>query len=162
MKALLAVLAIVLLAFFVVRQPDGEAAGTGGEGTGFDDAGSLGSRCTVYADAPALARDGLVLGPARYRCAKADGGVDVTVYLQVQVAGSTWTNVDKQPMAATGADTTRDRAEKHRTVLASGRCVPGAYRTFVGGTVSNGDRSYPVEAVSTPVTIPCATASPTA
>ena len=77
MKALLAVFALVLAAVFIVRQPDAESSGTAGRGTGIDDGGPLGSRCTVFADVPTM-RDGQLIGPGRFRCAKSNGGVDVT------------------------------------------------------------------------------------
>ncbi len=70
-------------------------------------------------------------------------------------------NVDRQPMAATGTDTTSKRAERDRTVRASGRCTTGTYRTFVRGTVSNGERGEEVEAVSKPVELTCPGPSPT-
>ena len=38
---------------------------------------------------------------------------------------------------------------------ASAPCTAGSYRTFVRGTVSNGDRGYEVEAISKPTKIPC-------
>jgi hypothetical protein len=156
MKALLALLGIVLVAIFVVRQPDGgEAAKTGGKGTGTASAGSIGKRCTVYADAPVVDGNKRLIGPARYRCSKPDSGVDAAVFLQVSTGRGQWANIDSQPVAATGSDATRNRPEKARTVLATGDCAPGTYRTFVRGTVSNGDRAYPVEAVSDPVENPC-------
>jgi hypothetical protein len=153
-------MAVVLVALFVVRQPDGEAANTGGKGTGTASGGSPGKRCTVFADVPVEDGNGRLLGPARYRCGKADGGVDASVFLQVSTGKDRWANLDSQPVAATGADTTRDRSEKARTVLATGPCAPGTYRTFVRGTVSNGDRAYPVEAASEPAVNPCGTPTP--
>jgi hypothetical protein len=162
LKALLAVLAIVLVAMFVVRQPDDEAAGSGGgEGTGSDRGGRLGARCTVFADAPALDRAGVVTATGRYRCDEADGGIDTTVYLQLGDGKGGWANIDRQPMAATGVDTTRKRAERDRTVRVTGPCTAGTYRTFVGGTVSTGDRGEQVEAVSKPVDLACPGPSPT-
>jgi hypothetical protein len=155
-KALLVVMALVLAAFFIVRQPDAEGSGTAGRGTGTDDGGALGSRCTVYADVPTM-RDGHVVGPGRYRCAKSNGGVDVTVSLQIDTGGGRWISVKQQPMGGTGADTTKKRPD--RTAFASAACAPGSYRTFVGGTVSNDERSYLVEADSDAITIPCAPAS---
>lgn len=155
MKALLAVLAIVLVAVFIVRRPDDGAARGGGEGTGSDRGGRLGARCTVFADPPALDEAGGVTATGRYRCDEADGGVDTTVYLQLSDGNGGWANVDREPMAATGADTTRKRAERDRTVWASGPCTAGTYRTFVRGTVSNGDRGNEVEAVSKPVALAC-------
>jgi hypothetical protein len=153
MKALLAVLAVVLIAIFVVRQPDTDS--TGGEGTGTDsDGGRLGARCSIFADVPVMDRDGRITGPGRYRCGKADGGVDITVFLQVKRQNG-WADIDQQPVVATGAEVTRDRPEKDRTVRATGPCAPGLYRTFVSGTVSHGDRAHPVEAASDPVTDPC-------
>ena len=71
-------------------------------------------------------------------------------------------SVKQQPMGATGVDTTKKRSERDRTALATAACAPGTYRTFVGGTVSNDERSYLVEAASDPVTVPCASASPSA
>jgi hypothetical protein len=159
MKALLVVFALVLVAFFIVRQPDAEGSGTAGRGTGTDDGGALGSRCTVYADLPTM-RDGQVSGPGRYRCAKANGGVDVFVYLQVDSGARRWTNITSKPMGATGVDTTKKRPEKERTATAAAPCAPGTYRTFVGGTVSKDDQSFHVETKSDPITIPCAAASP--
>jgi hypothetical protein len=161
MKALLAVLAIVLVALFVVRQPDGGAARGGDEGTGSDRGGRLGARCTVFADSPALNAAGAVTATGRYRCDEADGGVDTTVYLQLGDGKGGWTNIDRQPMAASGADTTRKRAERDRTVRTSGPCTAGTYRTFVRGTVSNGERGEEVEAVSKPVDLSCPGPSPT-
>jgi hypothetical protein len=157
MKALLVVLALVLAAVFVVRQPGAESSGTAGRGTGSDDGGSLGSRCTVFADVPTV-RDGQLVGPGRYRCAKANGGVDVTVSLQIDTGGR-WSNVNQKPMGASGVDATKKRPENERTAMAGAPCAPGTYRTFVGGTVSNDDRSFHVEAMSDPVTVPCASAS---
>jgi hypothetical protein len=159
MKALLAVLAIVLVAAFVVRRPDDGASG--GEGTGSDRGGSRGARCTVFADSPALDRSGAVTATGRYRCDEADGGVDTTVYLQLGDGKGGWTNIDRQPMVASGADTTRKRAERDRTVRASGPCTAGTYRTFVGGTVSSGERGEKVEAESKPVDLACVGPSPT-
>jgi hypothetical protein len=154
-KALFAMLAIVLVvAFVVVRQPDdGEA--NGGHGTGSASGGSLGARCTVFADVPALNRAGWVAAVARYRCADVDGGVDTTVYLERRDAKGGWANVDRQPMAATGADATRRRPANERMVRVSAPCAPGSYRTFVGGTVSNGERGFYVQAASKPVTLAC-------
>ena len=160
MKALLALLAIALIAVFVVFQQPEDRGTNGGEGTGSASGGSLGARCTVFADVPALDRAGRVTATGRYRCGKSDGGVDTTVYLQMDSGAAGWTNVDRQPMAATGADTTRKRPAKERTVRASAPCAPGSYRTSVGGTVSNGDRGYKVQAISKPTTIPCGTKSP--
>ena len=157
MKALLVVLALVLAAFFIVRQPDAEGSGTAGRGTGTRDGGPLGSRCTVYADVPTM-RDGQVAGPGRYRCAKATGTVDVTVSLQID-SGGQWVSVKQQPMGATGVDTTRKRPERDRTEFATAPCVAGTYRTFVGGTVGNDERTYHVDTTSDRVTIPCAPAS---
>jgi len=154
MKAFLAVMAVVLVAFFVVRRPD-EGDASGGQGTRSDSGGSVGAKCSVFADVPELDRDGRVTATGRYRCAKTDGGVDTTVYLQVSDDSGTWDNVDRQPMAATGADATRKRPERQRTVRASAPCTAGSYRTFVRGTVSNGDRGYEVEAISKPTKIPC-------
>jgi len=154
MKAFLAVMAVVLVAFFVVRRHD-EGEVDGGRGTRSDSGGSAGAKCTVFADVPALDRDGRVTATGRYRCAKTDGGVDTTVYLQVSDQNGGWDNVDRQPMAATGADATRKRPERERTVRASAPCTAGSYRTFVRGTVSNGDRGYEVEAISKATKIPC-------
>jgi hypothetical protein len=159
MKALLVVVGLVLAAIFIVRQPGAESAGTAGRGTGSDDAGPLGSRCTVFADVPAV-RDGQLVGTGRYRCAKANGGVDVFVYLQVDSGARRWTNITSKPMGATGVDTTKKRPEKERTATAAAPCAPGTYRTFVGGTVSKDDQSFHVETKSDPITIPCAAASP--
>jgi hypothetical protein len=159
-KALLAVLAIAVAVLFVWQLDDDDVAG-GGKGTGSASGGSLGARCTVFADEPVLGRDGRVTAVGRYRCGKADGGVDTTVYLQLNDAKGGWANVDRQPMAAAGTDATRKRPAKDRLVRASAPCAPGSYRTFVGGTVSNGDRGYKVEAISKPVTLPCAGPSPT-
>jgi hypothetical protein len=156
MKGFIAVLAIALVAVFVLSRPDEGEAG-GGKGTGSDSGGSLGARCTVFADVPVVDKAGRVTATGRYRCGKASGGVDTTVYLQLNTG--TWRNVDRQPMAASGADATRKRPAKERLVRASAPCEPGSYRTFVGGTVSNGDRGYQVEAISQPVTLPCATPS---
>ena len=158
MKALLVVFGLVLAAIFIVRQPDAESSGTAGRGTGTDDGGALGTRCTVFADVPTI-RDGKLIGPGRYRCAKANGGVDVTVSLQINAGGGRWVSVKQQPVAASGADATRKRSERDRTALAAADCKPGTYRTFIGGTVSNDDRSFRVEATSDPVTVPCAAAS---
>lgn len=158
MKALLAVFALVLAAVFVVNQPEAESSGTAGRGTGQDDGGSLGSRCTVFADVPTT-REGKLVAPGRYRCAKENGAVDVTVWLQVDPGGKRWTNVGKLPMGATGKDTTSKRPERERTSFATADCAPGAYRTFVGGTVSNDNRSFQVEAASDPVSISCGLAS---
>jgi hypothetical protein len=158
MKALLIVFALVLAAFFIVRQPDAEGSGTAGRGTGSDDGGALGSRCTVYADLPTM-RDGQVAGPGRYRCAKATGAVDVTVSLQIDSGAGRWVSVKQQPMGGTGGDTTKKRPERDRTEFATAPCVPGTYRTFIGGTVGNDERSYLVEAASDRVAIPCARAS---
>lgn len=152
------VFGLVLAAVFIVRQPGAESSGTAGRGTGTDDGGALGTRCTVFADVPTV-RDGKLVGPARYRCAKANGGVDVTVSLQVDSGRGKWVSVKQQPMAATGAATTGKRPERDRTAFATADCRPGTYRTFVGGTVSNDDRSFRVEAASDRVTIPCAAAS---
>jgi hypothetical protein len=157
MKALLVVFALVLAAFFIVRQPDAEGSGTAGRGTGSKDGGPPGSRCTVYADVPTV-RDGQVSGPGRYRCAKSNGAVDVTLSLQID-SGGQWVSVKQRPMGGTGADTTKKRPERDRTAFATARCVPGTYRTFVGGTVGNDERSYHVDAASARVTIPCAQAS---
>jgi hypothetical protein len=158
MKAFFAVLAIALVAAFVLTRPDDRGA-NGGEGTGSDSGGSLGARCTVFADAPVMDRDGRVTATGRYRCGKSSGGIDTTVYLQLN--NGTWRNVDRQPMGATGVDATSKRPAKERLVRASAPCAPGSYRTFVGGTVSNGDRGYQVEAISKPVTLPCAAPSQT-
>ncbi|GAA1029534.1 hypothetical protein GCM10009557_18340 [Virgisporangium ochraceum] len=158
MKALLVVVALVLFAVFVVRQPDAESSGTAGRGTGTDDGGPLGSRCTVFADVPTM-RDGQLIGPARFRCAKENGGVDVTVSLQIDEGKGRWVSVEQTPMGATGVDTTKKRSERERTAFATADCRPGTYRTFVGGTVSNDERSFRVEAVSDRVTVPCAGAS---
>lgn len=155
MKALLVVFALVLAAVFVVRQPDAESSGTAGRGTGTDDGGPLGSRCTVFADVPTM-RDGQLIGPGRFRCAKENGGVDVTVSLQIDEGKGRWVSVKQHPMGATGVDTTKKRSERERTAFAAADCRPGTYRTFVGGTVSNDDRSFRVEAVSDQVTVPCA------
>jgi hypothetical protein len=160
MRALLAVLAIVLVAFFVARITDDDAADAGGAGTGSGSAGRPGSKCTIFADAPALDKAGTVTATARYRCGKANGGVDAAVYLQLN-GSKGWTNLDRQPVAASGADATRERPERARTVRASAPCTPGSYRTFVRGTVSNGDRAYTVEAISRPVTLACPGPSPT-
>lgn len=157
MKALLVVFGLVLAAVFIVRQPDAESAGTAGRGTGSDDGGALGTRCTVFADVPTM-RDGKVAGPGRYRCAKANGGVDVVVTLQIETNGR-WTSVEQQVMGATGVDATRKRPERERTAFAVADCRPGTYRTFVGGTVSNDDRSFRVEAASAKAVMPCAAAS---
>ena len=154
MKAFLAVVAVALVALFVVNRPE-ECEATGGQGTRSDSGGSSRAKCTVFADVPALDRDGRVSATGRYRCAKTDGGVDATVYLQINNANGAWDNVDRQPMAATGADATRKRPERDRTVRASAPCTAGSYRTFVRGTVSNGDRGYEVEAISKPTKIPC-------
>jgi hypothetical protein len=158
MKALLVVFGLVLVAVFVVRQPDAESSGTAGRGTGIDDGGALGTRCTVYADVPTM-RDGKLIGPARYKCAKANGGVDVTVSLQIEATPGKWISVEQQPMGATGVDTTKKRSERERTAFATTDCQPGTYRTFVGGTVSNDDKSFRVEAASQKVTMPCGAAS---
>jgi hypothetical protein len=158
MKAFLAVMAVALIAVFVVNRPE-EGDASGGQGTRSDSAGSAGAKCTVFADVPTLERDGRVTATGRYRCAKTDGGVDTTVYLQLNDASGAWANVDRQPMAATGADATRKRPERERTVRASAPCTAGSYRTFVRGTVSNGDRGYEVEAISKPTKIPCPTPS---
>lgn len=160
MKALLAVFALVLAAVFIVRQPDAESSGTAGRGTGIDDGGPLGSRCTVFADVPTM-RDGQLIGPGRFRCAKANGGVDVTVSLQINEGNGRWVSVEQEPMGATGVDTTKKRSERERTTFAAADCRPGTYRTFVGGTVSNDNKSFRVEAVSHRVTVPCAGASAT-
>ncbi len=101
MKALLVVLGLVLAAVLIVRQPDADTSGTAGRGTGSDDGGALGTRCTVFADVPTV-REGKLAGPARYRCAKANGGVDVTVSLQVDTGGGRWVSVEQQPMRASG------------------------------------------------------------
>jgi hypothetical protein len=153
-KVLLAVLAIAAIAAFIVTRPE-EGEALGGKGTASADAGRLGSRCTVFADQPVVARDGTVTATGRFRCAKSDGGVDTNVYLQFNDAGR-WTTVDHQPMGATGADATRKRPEQDRTVRVAGDCTPGSYRTFVRGTVSNGDKGYPVEAITKPKTVACA------
>lgn len=154
MKALLVMVAIALVAVFVVTRPEsGEAVG--GRGTGSADAGRLGSRCTIFADQPALGKDGRVTATGRFRCAKADGAVDASVYLQLDDGKGRWTNVDGQPMAASGADATRKRSEQDRMVRVGAACAAGAYRTFVRGTVSNGDKGYPVEAVSKPRSVTC-------
>jgi hypothetical protein len=158
MKALLVVFALVLAAVFVVRQPDAESSGTAGRGTGTDDGGPLGSRCTVFADVPTM-RDGKLIGPGRFRCAEANGGVDVVVSLQIDEGKGRWVSVEQHPMGATGVDTTKKRSERERTAFAAADCRPGTYRTFVGGTVSSGDKSFRVEAVSDQVTVPCAGAS---
>jgi len=100
-------------------------------------------------------RDGQVSGPGRYRCDKSTGTVDVTVSLQI-VSGGQWVSVKQQPMGGTGIDTTKKRPERDRTAFATAPCAPGTYRTFVGGTVSNDDKSFFVEAASDPVTVPCA------
>jgi hypothetical protein len=161
MRALLAVLAVVLVALFVVRYAgDEDAADAGGKGTGSKSEGRPGAKCTIFADAPALDGGGTVTATARYRCAKADGGVDATVYLQLKGTKEAWANVDRQPVGATGADTTRKRSERERTVRASAPCTSGVYRTFVRGTVSNGERAYGVEAISKPVTLACPGPSP--
>jgi hypothetical protein len=157
MKALLVVVGLLLAAVFIVRQPDADNSGTAGRGTHSAEGGALGTRCTVFADVPTM-RDGKLVGPGRYRCAKANGGVDVTVTLQIDTGRQRWDSVDRRPMGATGVDTTRKRSERDRTVLATADCKPGRYRTFVGGTVSNDDKSFHVEAASDPVTIPCAAA----
>src|SRR5262245_20236963 len=127
MKAFLAVLTIALVAAFVVWGR-GEREVTGGRGTGSDSGGSLGARCTVFADVPAVDRAGRITATGRYRCGKSSGGVDTVVYLQVN--SGTWTNVDRQPMAASGTDATRKRPAKERLVRASAPCAPGSYRTF--------------------------------
>lgn len=159
MKALLALLAIALIAVFVVwRQPDDRGT-TGDRGTGSSSGGSLGGRCTVFADTPFVDRGGTVTATGRYRCGKSDGGVDTTVYLQLNSGTAGWANLDRQPMAATGADTTRKRPAKDRAVRASAPCTPGSYRTVVGGTVSNGDHGYKVQAISKPATLACPAAS---
>jgi hypothetical protein len=158
MKALLVVFALVLAAFFIVRQPDAEGSGTAGRGTNSDAGGPRSSRCTVYADVP-TARDGQVAGPGRYLCAKANGAVDVTVSLQIDTGGGRWISVKQQPMGGTGVDTTKKRSERDRTEYATAPCAPGRYRTFVGGTVGDDERGYHVETASDPVTIPCAPAS---
>jgi hypothetical protein len=160
MKVLLVVFALVVAAVFVVRQPDAESSGTAGKGTGTDDGGALGSRCTVFADVPTM-RDGHLVGPGRYRCAKANGGVDVTLSLQIDDRGK-WVSVEQQPMGANGVDTTRKRSERDRTAFVATDCKPGTYRTFVGGAVSNDDQSFLVETHSDPVTVPCAAASASA
>jgi hypothetical protein len=157
MKALLVVFALVLAAFFIVRQPDAEGSGTAGRGTGSKDGGPPGSRCTVYADVPTV-RDGQVTGPGRYRCARSNGAVDVTLSLQID-SGGQWVSVKQQPMGGTGVDTTKKRPERDRTSFATAKCVPGTYRTFIGGTVGNDERSYHVDTASARVTIPCARAS---
>jgi hypothetical protein len=158
MKALLVVLALLLGAIFIVRQPGAESSGTAGRGTHSDDGGALGSRCTVFADVPTV-RAGQLVGPGRYRCAKANGGVDVTVSLQIDQGGGRWVSVEQKPMGASGADTTKKRPEKERTAMAAAPCTPGRYRTFVGGTVSNGETSFRVEVGSDAVTIPCVSGS---
>ncbi len=158
MKVLLVVFGLVLAAVFIVRQPDAESAGTAGRGTGTDDGGALGTRCTVFADVPTM-RDGKLIGPGRYRCAKANGGVDVTVSLQIELDKGRWISVKQIPMGATGADTTKKRPERDRTAFAVADCTPGTYRTFVGGTVSNDDPRFRVQPRSDRVTVPCAAAS---
>jgi hypothetical protein len=159
-KGTVAVLAMALVMLFVVwRQPDDSAA-SGDRGTGSASGGSWGARCTVFADVPALDRAGRVTAVGRYRCRKSGGGVDTTVYLQMQDANGRWANLDRQPMAAAGADATGKRPAKERTVRASAPCAAGSYRTFVGGTVSNGDRGIHVEADSRPVTLACVGPSP--
>ncbi|GAA0936767.1 hypothetical protein [Virgisporangium aurantiacum] len=157
MKALLVVFALVLAAFFIVRQPDAEGSGTAGRGTGSKDGGPPGSRCTIYADVPTV-RAGRVSGPGRYRCARSTGTVDVTVSLQID-SGGQWVSVKQLAMGATGVDTTKKRAERDRTAFATVACAPGTYRTFVGGTVGNDERTYFVDAASARVTIPCVQAS---
>jgi hypothetical protein len=154
-KALLAVLTVVLIGVFVVLQQPDDRDANEGNGTGSASGGSLGARCTVFADAPVVDRAGRVSATGRYRCGKPDGGVDTTVYLQQRDAKGGWANIDRQPMAANGAEATRKRPAKDRVVRASGPCAPGSYRTFVGGTVSSGERGYKVEAASKPVTLPC-------
>jgi hypothetical protein len=162
MRALLSVLAVILVAFFVVRYAgDDDAADAGGAGTGSGSGGRPGAKCTIFADAPALDKAGTVTATARYRCGRANGGVDATVYLQLKSSKGTWANVERQPVAATGADATRERPERDRTVRASAPCASGTYRTFVRGTVSNGDRAYEVEAISKPATLACPGPSPT-
>lgn len=161
MKALLVVFALVVIAIFVVRQPDpGDAVDTAGRGTGSADGGSLASRCTVHADVPVV-RGGTLVATARYRCARSDGGVDATVNLQMKVGANQWQTVDGQPVSAAGADTTRRRPESARTATAGAPCAPGTFRTSVGGTVSNGDRSFPVLATSDPIVTTCPVTSPT-
>jgi hypothetical protein len=162
MRALLAVLAVILVAFFVVRYAaDDDAADAAGGGTGSGSGGRPGAKCTIFADAPVVDEAGTVTATARYRCGKANGGVDATLYLQVNSGSKGWTNLDRQPVAATGSATTRDHPERARTVRASAACTQGSYRTFVRGTVSNGDRAYEVEAISEPVTLACPGPSPT-
>jgi hypothetical protein len=161
MRALLSVLAVILVAFFVVRYAaDDDAADAGGQGTGSGSGGRPGAKCTIFADTPALDGTRTVTATARYRCGRDNGGVDATVYLQLKNKG-TWANVDRQPVAAAGAAATRERPERDRTVRASAPCTSGSYRTFVRGTVSNGDRAYEVEAISKPVTLACPGPSPT-
>src|SRR5262245_13206343 len=132
MRALLAVLAVFLVAFVVVRYAgDDDVPDTGGRGTGSDSGGRSGAKGTRFADVPVLDGAGAVTATARYRCAKADGGVDTTVYLQMKSGAGSWANLDRQPMAASGADTTGRRPERDRAVRATAPCAPGTYRTFV-------------------------------
>jgi hypothetical protein len=158
-KAILAILALGLVAAYLVSHPEDSEA-IGGRGTGSAGAGGLGARCEVFADQPTLARDGTVSATGRFQCRKANGSVDTTVYLQLDDGAGHWTNVDRQPMAAAGADATRKRPARDRLVRAAAACVPGNYRTFVRGTVGNDDKGFPVEAVSKPTPVVCADPSP--
>lgn len=160
MKALLAILAVVLVAAYLVSHPEDREA-IGGKGTGSAGAGGLGARCEIFADQPTVDAGGMISATGRFQCRKANGSVDTIVYLQLDDGTGRWTNVDRQPMAAAGADATRKRPVRDRMVRAGAVCTPGSYRTFVRGTVSNDDKGYPVEAVSKPIPVACAGPSPT-
>ena len=149
MKALLAVLAIVAGRRFSWHGSRTTARPTAAREPGLPAAEAWAGRCTVFADVPAVDRAGRVTAIGRYRCGKPDGGVDTTVYLQLDANGG-WANVDRQPMAAAGADATRKRPARERDGARERPVRAGVVPHVRRGTVSNGDRGYQVEAVSKP------------
>jgi hypothetical protein len=162
MKAILPALVIVLFASLVTGR-----AGSQRTGSPETPAASrpvtvqrpnwlIDSSCTVMPDPPVRDRSTeRILGPAHYRCDRPGADIDVTVYLQKRAANGSWSTVDSRPVAAHGADTTRDRSEAQRTQSTAAPCADGVYRTFLRGTLTIQGRTQSVERDSGSTTNPC-------